>query len=82
MSMSTLDQGQVIKTVYNKDNQSLNVTQIGGTIVDAVYDYLSLSYTDNNLTTVVYKNGGPSGTVVATLTLTYDGSNLISLTKS
>lgn len=47
------------------------------------HDYLSLSYTGSNLTGVVYKTGGASGTTVATLTLGYDGSNnLTSVTKS
>jgi hypothetical protein len=47
------------------------------------HDYVSLSYTGSNLTTVTYKNGGSGGTTVATLTLAYDGSsNLVSVTKS
>jgi hypothetical protein len=47
------------------------------------YDYISCSYTGSNLTGVVYKTGGSSGTTVATLTLGYDGSNnLTSVTKS
>jgi len=39
------------------------------------YDYLSFSYTDSNLTGIVFKIGGAGGTTVATLTLGYDGSN-------
>ncbi len=47
------------------------------------HDYISCSYTGSNLTGVVYKLGGSSGTTVATLVLTYDGSNnLTSVTKS
>jgi hypothetical protein len=47
------------------------------------HDYIALSYTGSNLTGVVYKTGGASGTTVATLTLAYDGSgNLTSVTKS
>ena len=47
------------------------------------HDYIDLSYTGANLTSVVYKDGGSGGTTVATLTLAYDGSNnLISVTKS
>lgn len=45
-------------------------------------DYISLSYTSGNLTGVVYKSGGSGGTTVATLTLAYSGSNLVSVTKS
>jgi hypothetical protein len=47
------------------------------------YDYISMSYTGDNLTGVVYKIGGSDGTTVATLTLAYDGSdNLTSVTKT
>jgi hypothetical protein len=47
------------------------------------HDYIALSYTGSNLTGVVYKTGGGSGTTVATLTLAYDGNdNLTSVTKS
>lgn len=46
------------------------------------YDYISLSYTGANLTTVVYKTGGAGGATVATLTLAYSGSTLISVTKT
>lgn len=47
------------------------------------HDYISMSYTGSNLTGVVYKTGGSSGTTVATLTLAYDGSdNLTSITKT
>jgi hypothetical protein len=45
-------------------------------------DFINLSYTSGNLTGVVYKTGGSSGTTVATLTLAYSGSDLISVTKS
>jgi hypothetical protein len=46
------------------------------------YNFISLSYTGANLTGVVYKTGGAGGTTVATLTLAYSGSDLISVTKS
>lgn len=46
------------------------------------YDYISCSYTGSDMTGVVYKSGGASGTVVATLTLTYNSGNLTSVTKS
>jgi hypothetical protein len=47
------------------------------------HDYIDLTYTGTNLTGVVYKEGGASGTTVATLTLAYDGNdNLTSVTKS
>lgn len=46
------------------------------------YDYIVLD-PPSQPTSIVYKSGGASGTVVASLTLAYDGSgNLISATKS
>jgi hypothetical protein len=49
-----------------------------------VHDFLENAYDVNgNLLTVIYKNGGPSGRVVCTLTMTYDGSgNLLTLTRA
>jgi hypothetical protein len=47
------------------------------------HDYVSCTYTGSNLTGVVFKSGGASGILVATLVLTYDGSNnLLTVTKS
>jgi hypothetical protein len=47
------------------------------------HDYVSCTYTGSNLTGVVFKFGGASGILVATLVLTYDGSNnLLTVTKS
>jgi hypothetical protein len=46
------------------------------------HDFIGLSYTGENLTGVIYKTGGAGGTTVATLTLAYTGSQLISVTKS
>jgi len=47
-----------------------------------LYDYVDCSYTGSNLTGVVFKVGGSGGDTVATLALTYDGSNnLLTVTK-
>jgi len=46
------------------------------------HDYIALSYTGDNLTSVVYKVGGVGGTTVATLTLGYSGSQLVSVARS
>lgn len=54
---------------------------LGGLEIPA-HDCLELSYTGSNLTGVVYKEGGAGGTTVATLTLTYSGSDLVSVVKS
>ena len=79
VTMSQLDSGQVIKSSYNP-NGSLNVTQIAAGLVPATYDSIALTYVASGngvgqIATVKYYNGGLSGTLIRTLTMTYDGSN-------
>lgn len=55
-------------------NPNVRVRNIGGLDIPQ-HDYIELDYvgTTNNLATVTYREGGASGTVVATLTFTYVG---------
>jgi len=53
-----------------------------GQLVPANYDYIILGYTGLNMTSVVYKTGGSGGTTVATITLTYSGSQILTITKT
>ncbi len=46
------------------------------------HDYIKMGYTGTNLTSVTYRYGGSSGTIVATLSLAYDGNNLDSVTRT
>lgn len=47
------------------------------------HNYVSLAYTGTSLVSITYKQGGASGTTVATLSLTYDGNgNTSTITKS
>lgn len=63
------------------DTSGRTVTVNG--LVPHEYDYIGLSYTENDLTGVIYKTGGSGGTTVATLVLTYDVSgNLETITKT
>lgn len=48
--------------------------QVAGLVPES-YDYVVATYTGTNMTTAIFKTGGSGGTVVATLTMTYDGSN-------
>lgn len=58
-----------------------NLSSIAGLAIPA-HDHIALSYTGGNLTGVIYRTGGSTGTVVGTLTLAYSGSNLTSVTRS
>ncbi len=46
------------------------------------YDYISLGYTGANISTIIYRSGGATGTIVATLQIQYSGNNIISITRS
>ena len=62
----------------------LPVFQTDGLITED-YDYISVAYPDGVTEIYSYKDGGVSGTLVATLTLVYTDStkdNVLSITKS
>jgi hypothetical protein len=63
------------------DSFAIAVSPLNALVADK-YDYVSLSYTGDNLTSVVFKRGGSGGTTVATLTLVYTGARLDSVTKT
>jgi len=70
-------------TVIKVDSAGNLYTVSASGLVPFVHDFISLSYTGSNLTGVVYKTGGSGGTTVATLALTYDGSNnLLTVTRT
>lgn len=47
------------------------------------HDFIANTYSGTNLTQAVYKVGGSSGQIVATLAMTYDGSsNLLTVTRT
>lgn len=73
--------GSGLATAANQVTEISNLQALNS-LVPSVYDYISLSYTGSDLTQVVYRNGGPTGTIVSTLTLDYSGGNLASVTKS
>lgn len=69
-----------VKLTVNSDG-SINVRSLGS-LVPETKDYVGLTYTGDNITTIVYKTGGSTGTTVATLTLAYSGDNLVSITRT
>lgn len=80
---STHDMEMAIVKSFDPVTSTLKTTSPA--LVSGSYDYISTTYVGatTNINTVVYKLGGASGTIVATLTMGYDGSNrLISVTRS
>ena len=69
---------------YNPNSASRVGVSAGAGLDVPVHDFIQNSYNaSNQLTSVVFKQGGSSGTVVATLTLAYDANaNLTSVTRS
>lgn len=53
-----------------------------GSLIPVNFDYIALTYTGDNPTTIVYKTGGSGGTTVATLTLVWDGTKVTSVTRT
>lgn len=68
--------------VSSKQDSMITGLAVLNSLVPAVFDYIALGYTGDDLTTVVYKTGGASGTVVSTLTLAYTASVLQSVTRT
>jgi len=58
------------------------VAQLNALVPEA-FDYVALgSYASGNPGLVEYKSGGASGTLVATLTLSYSGNDLLTVTRT
>ena len=75
------DTRAVVKT-DGAQNALVVLDAINNSLIGGTYDYISLSYTGSDLTGVVFKRGGSSGTTVSTLTLAYSSRNLVSMTKT
>lgn len=73
-------------SVDNIDSSTTALNQkVAAALVPEQHDYIALTYVGatTDISTITYKDGGVSGTTVATLTLGYDGSNrLTSVTRS
>jgi hypothetical protein len=79
--MTYLDPGQVIKGSYDEPNHAIQVKNIAQGFITEPYDSIALTYIASGngaglIGTATYSN---LGTPIATLTLTYDGSNRLSL---
>ncbi len=73
-----LDFAQVIKQSYDPDSGGLKVNVVSS-LIPTTYDTIELGYTGDDLTEVIYKNGGLT---VATLSLSYSSGKLIQVDRS
>jgi len=59
------------------------LVQVTGGMFIPDHDYVSNTYTGSNLSQVEYRRGGATGTVVATLTMTYNvNDDIVTVVKS
>lgn len=73
--------------IIDGDSHELDINSDGsinvaGQLVPEVYDYISLSYSGDNVVQAIYKTGGASGTKVAQLDVTYSGDSILTVTKT
>jgi hypothetical protein len=81
LELDELTDGKVAIPVTIFDDSGDQINLASG-LIQEKYDHISLGYTGSDLTTVIYKTGGSSGTTVATLTLTYLAGVLKTITKT
>lgn len=85
---ATIDSTALAPNAATESSLSYLATKSAASLVSEPYDFQSISYVASGngvgeIQTVVYKLGGSSGTLVATLTLAYDAQNrLTSVTRS
>jgi len=78
-TISSLDGNQTLQHGFDDAAQAHRFVDVGA-LIPTEYDHIALTYVTagngvGEIETVTYKTGGPSGTTVATLTLTYDADN-------
>lgn len=74
---SKLDAPQIIREVFDASTESIQVKSVGGSLVPDIYDSIVITYVVSGngigeISTASYKL---DNVIIATLTLTYDGSN-------
>ena len=85
---NTVDAATETTLSAQASNIALLEARLPGSLVPETHDYIATTYVAagngiGEIETVTYKTGGAGGSTVATLTLTYDGSNrLSSVTRS
>jgi len=58
------------------------VPKVPSNLIGVAYDYIEMGYTGTNVTSIKYRQGGASGTIVRTLTLSYTDSKLTGIARA
>jgi hypothetical protein len=82
---SGLDSETALRQSFSASNDALRTTAAGGVLVPEKFDFVAATYPDTVTEVYTYKNGGASGTLIATVTLVYTNStkaNLSTVTRT
>lgn len=74
-----IDANEVVTSVGPVLQQRVQI--IGGFEIPP-FDYISFGYTGSDVTTVTYRTGGSTGTVLAVLSFEYSSGNVTSILKT
>lgn len=80
-SPSLLDAAQIVKRVYEEDDDAIRVKPIAGSLVTELFDAITVTYPSSTVEVYAYRTGGVSGSIVATVTVTYTTSTKDVLTS-
>lgn len=81
MTVTHLDAAQTITRAFNESLYAYQVQSVSGSFVTVQFDSLQVTYTSATIETYQFFTGGLSGTLVATLTVTYTDSTKANLSS-
>jgi hypothetical protein len=80
MSVSKLDPGQIIQRLYDEQSNSIPMVDATNGAPSGPWNFVSLVETSGGaVETYTFRNGGPSGTIVKTVVITYTSSSKATL---
>jgi hypothetical protein len=72
---------QAQQGVYTEQNELWHLRVLANGFIPATFDYVSITYPTTTTEVYAFKEGGSSGTVLATVTLTYSDATKEQLTS-
>lgn len=74
--------GDILQAEHDENVDAKRIIDITNLVPDS-YDYIEMGYSGSNMTSCTFKSGGSTGSIITTLTFTYDSSgNITSIEKS